>query len=171
ANITLTTVDGTNYSRSQLPKTFDWAGRTVHNYSFTVGFPSGPGSRVGWSYTRGLVSARAGRLVVSQAGLIVADYQPQYHLSIVGGSGISTTPNSPAADGYFNDGTTVKVQANYAQDTVLNQSRQNLFSYQFDGSTAISVPRTGGGVFSTLVTMNSPHTITFKSVAQYRLHL
>src|SRR5207245_10625657 len=122
ANITLTTVDGTNYSRSQLPKTFDWAGRTVHNYSFTVGFPTGVGSRVGWSDTRGLLSARAGRLVVSQAGLIVADYQPQYLLSIVAGSGVLTLPNSPPGDGYFNAGTTVTVQTNYAQDRVFHQS-------------------------------------------------
>ena len=171
SNSTLTTVDGTSYTLSQLPKTFDWAGRTAHNYSFTVGFPSGPGSRVGWSYTRGLVSARAGRLVVSQAGLIVADYQPQYLLSIVGGSGISTAPNSPAADGYFNAGTTVKVQTNYAQDTVSNQSRRSVVSYELDGSTAITVRRTGVGVFSTVVTMNSPHTITFNSVTQYRLQL
>src|SRR5438445_1378492 len=171
SNGTLATVDGTSYSLSQLPKTFSWGGRTLHSYSFTVGFPTGVGSRVGWSDTRGLVSARAGRLVVSQAGLIVADYQPQYLLSIVAGSGISTIPNSPAADGYFNAGTTVKVQTNYAQDTVLNQSRQSLVSYQLDDSTAISVPRTGGGVFSTVLTMNSPHTITFNSVPQYRLHL
>src|SRR3989441_8976268 len=119
----LAIVDGTSYSLSQLPKTIAWAGRTVHNYSFTVGFPSGEGSRVGWSDTRGLVSARAGRLVVSQAGLIVADYHPQYLLTIIGGLGISTTPGSPASDGYFSDGTTVKVQTNYAQDTVPNQSR------------------------------------------------
>src|SRR2546428_2331406 len=89
-NRTLTSVDGTSYSLSQLPKTFSWAGRTVHNYSFAVGFPSSRGSRVGWSDTRGLASARAGRLIVSQAGLMVADYQHQYLLSIVGGSGIST---------------------------------------------------------------------------------
>ena len=171
SNGTLARVDGTSYSLSQLPKTFSWAGRTVHNYSFAVGFHTGVGSRVGWSDTRGLVSARAGRLVVSQAGLIVADYQPQYLLSIVAGSGISTTPNAPAADGYFNAGTTVKVQTNYAQDTVFNQSRQSLVSFQLDGSTAISVPRMGRGVFSTVVTMNSPHTITFNSVPQYRLQL
>src|SRR5438128_960634 len=161
SNGTLARVDGTSYSLSQLPKTFSWAGRTVHNYSFAVGFHTGVGSRVGWSDTRGLVSARAGRLVVSQAGLIVADYQPQYLLSIVAGSGISTIPNSPAADGYFNAGTTVKVQTNYAQDTVVNHSRRSLVSYQLDGSTATSVARTGGGAFSTIVTMNSPHTITF----------
>ncbi len=171
SNATLVSVDGTSYSFSQLPKTFSWPGRTAHIYSFAVGFPSGSGSRVGWSDTRGLASARAGRLTVSQAGVIVADYQPQYLLSIVGGSGISTTPNSPAADGYFNEGTTVKVQTNYARDTVLGQSRQNIVSYQFDGSTAVSVPRTGVGVFSTVVTMNAPHTITFNSVVQYRLQL
>ena len=171
SNGTLARVDGTSYSLSQLPKTFSWAGRTVHNYSFAVGFHTGVGSRVGWSDTRGLVSARAGRLVVSQAGLIVADYQPQYLLSVVAGSGILTTPVSPAADGYFNAGTTVKVQTNYAEDTVVNQSRQSLVSYQLDGSTAIRVARRGGGVFSTVVTMNSPHTITFNSVPQYRLQL
>src|SRR5256712_2679702 len=168
---TLATVDGTSYSLSQLPKTFSWAGRTVHNYSFTVGFPTGVGSRVGWSDTRGLLSARAGRLVVSQAGLIVAGSQPQYWLPIMPGSEILTTPKSPAADGYFNAGTTVKVQTNYAQDTVFNQSRQSLVSYQLDGSSAIHVARTGGGVFSTVVTMNSPHTITFNAVPQYRLQL
>ena len=171
SNSTLVTVDGTSYSLSQLPKTFNWAGRTVHNYSFTVGYPSSRGSRVGWSDTRGLASARAGRLIVSQAGLKVADYQHQYLLSIVGGSGISTIPNSPAADGYFNDGTTVKVQANYAQGIVVNQSRKSLVSYQLDGSTAISITRTGSGVFSTVVTMTSPHTIIFNSVAQYHLQL
>src|SRR5947208_4342 len=112
SNDTLATVDGTGYPLSQLPKTFSWAGMTVHSYSFTVGFPTGGGSRVGWSDTRGLVSARAGRLVVSQAGLIVADYQPQFLLSIVAGSGILTTPKSPTTDGYFNAGTTVKVQSN-----------------------------------------------------------
>src|SRR5207245_2411763 len=42
---------------------------------------------------------------------------------------------------------------------------------QLDGSTAVSVRRAGNGVFSTLVTMNSPHTITFNSVPQYRLKL
>src|SRR5437899_3647718 len=62
SNGTLAIVDGTSYSLSQLPKTIACAGRTVHNYSFTVGFASGEGSRVGWSDTSGLVSASAGRL-------------------------------------------------------------------------------------------------------------
>src|SRR5207245_10467697 len=111
SNGTLARVDGTSYSLSQLPKTFSWAGRTVHNYSFAVGFHTGVGSRVGWSDTRGLVSARAGRLVVSQAGLIVADYQPQHLLSIVAGSGIPTTPNSPAAHAHLNARPSLQLQS------------------------------------------------------------
>src|SRR5439155_12258714 len=103
--------------------------------------------------------------------LVVADYRPEFLLSIVAGSGILTTAEAPATDGYSYVGATVTVQSNYAQVTVLNQSRQSLVSYQLDGSTATSFARTGGGVFSTVVTMNSPHTITFNAVPQYRLQL
>src|SRR5207245_4070964 len=77
SNGTLATVDGTSYSLSQLPKTFSWAGRTVHSYSFTVGFPTGVGSRVGWSGARGLIGSSAGGVCFSGSALVIADSYQQ----------------------------------------------------------------------------------------------
>jgi len=171
SNGALLTVDNQNYSLPQLPKSFSWSPLTTHSYSYAAGFLTGTGSRVGWSDTRGLATTRVGQVVVSQSGLILADYEPQYLLTILGGSGISTTPASPAGDGYYNQGTTVQVSTNYTWNTVAQQTRKNLLSFQVDGSTATSVPRAGSGRFSTVLSMNSPHTIQFNSVTQYYLQL
>ncbi len=165
------TVDGSAFSFSQLPKTFSWLPNSVHSYSYVQGFPSLGGTRIGWADTRGLRSTRTGQFAASQSGLVLADYGTQYLLTTSGGSNVAFAPQSPTGDGYFNQGSSVRVSTDYTWGVTPMQSRQNLVSYRLDGSTSTPAPRSGSGQFSTVVTMNSPHTLQLIPLTQYNLQL
>lgn len=166
------TIDGTGYSLSQLPLTFNWASGEVHNFAYNSGIPAGSGTRVGWADTRGLVTWQSGQLVVTQSGQVIADYLTQYYLTIISGGNIVTSPVSPTNDGWFNAGTTAYVTTAHVWDSVSAQSRKNLISWNVDGSTPSGVVRASSGEFTTSgVVMNAPHTVTFNSVTQYFLQL
>jgi hypothetical protein len=143
------TVDGRSYTLSQLPLTFNWASGETHTFAYSAGIPSGTGTRVGWSDTRGLSTSQSGQIAVNQSGQVIADYLTQYYLTVVGGGNVATNPPSPMSDGWFNSGTTVYVTTDKVWGLVSNQSRDDLTSWSVDAATPMLVTRSGSGSFTT----------------------
>jgi len=168
ASATVLTVDGVSYIYSTLPKTFDWSPASVHTYSYVQGFPSGPGSRVGWTNARGISSSRTGNLTAIQPGSVVSYYSLQYLLTVTGGDAVQFI-GSPGNDGWYGAGSTGQFTSNYIWN-IVSGSRTSLVSYSIDGSSPTSVVRSGSGVYTSVgVTMTTAHAVALNAIVQYQL--
>ncbi|MDV3277289.1 MAG: hypothetical protein LYZ69_02335 [Nitrososphaerales archaeon] len=164
------TVDGQPVTYSQLPKTFEWQGGSTHSFSYAAGFSVGPSERLGWAYSRGASTLRQGTLVASQPESVVSQYADQYLLAVVGGGAIGYL-GSPGNDGWYPAGSTAQVSTSYSWNLTSGQSRQNLVSWDVDGSSVVAVARSGEGTFVTSgIVMDAPHTQYLNSVTQYRVY-
>lgn len=168
-NSTILTVDGSQFAPSQLPRFFSWSSGSLHSYSYTLGFATGAGSRIGWSDARGLSSSRTGQLLVDQPGGVLADYATQYLLQVSGGSNVQYSASSPSGDGFYNAGTQVQVSTDYTWSSIAAQSRQSLLAWSLDTATPALVQRHASGRYTSTLTMSSPHTLQFDSQQQYYL--
>ena len=164
------TVDGVSLQFSALPKTFEWSPGSTHTYSYADGFANGQGSRVGWSYARGLSPTISGSVKASLAGSIIATYGQQFLLSVSGGFGVQFV-GSPSGDGWYGAGTTAQVRSTYSWG-LSGGSRQNLETFSLDGSSPTAIARSGAGTYTSIgVTMSAPHSIALGSITQYMLNV
>ncbi|HYB45509.1 MAG TPA: hypothetical protein VEC92_03195, partial [Nitrososphaerales archaeon] len=162
------TVDGSSFTYSSLPKTFEWTPGSVHSYAYVQSFSTGAGSRVGWVSARGLSNAMAGTLSASETGSVISTYSQQYLLNVTGGGAVQYV-NSLSGDGWYDAGSVGQFTTSYAWSTGAG-SRQNLYAYSLDGASPTSVVRSGSGTFtSAAVTMAAPHTVKLEAVTQYQL--
>lgn len=91
----------------------------------------------------------------------------QFQLKTPSGSVSSTTPPSITGDtGWYDQGSSVKVEYNYVWNLTANQSRLNAISYDVDAESKSALPRFGSGTFTVTATMDKPHTIDIFSVVQ-----
>jgi hypothetical protein len=165
---TVLSVDGSPYAYSSLPKTFEWPPSSRHNYSYTQGFATGSGSRIGWSSARGLSTTFAGTVIASQPGIIVSTYTQQHLLTVTGGTAVQFV-GSPSNDGWYDTGSTGQFRSGYVWNTSAG-SRQNLYTYSLDGSSAVSVPRSGSGAYTSIgIAMSAPHAVALSPMTQYQL--
>jgi len=71
---TILTVDGTNYTIADLPKTFNWENATTHSFHFYSPISAGTGQQYIWNSTSGLSTLRFGNVTVIEDGQIWATY-------------------------------------------------------------------------------------------------
>jgi kumamolisin len=109
------------------------------------------------------------KIMMNTYHTLTLTYASQYYLTINGGWN-TTYSNSQTNDGWYDTGTTAQANSEYVWDTTAGQSRSNLVSLQQDGGTAVTIKRSGGGIFTTpAILMNKARTIRFNRVTQYHL--
>ncbi|MEM3666851.1 MAG: SdrD B-like domain-containing protein, partial [Candidatus Bathyarchaeia archaeon] len=80
---TVLTVDGTSYTYSQLPLTFEWIVGSSHNFSWKSPVDVNSGKRYIWTSTNGLSELQNGEIIVpTGGGNITGNYITQYHLMV-----------------------------------------------------------------------------------------
>jgi len=109
---TVLTVDGSTYTYSQLPKTFQWVSGSTHSFSWSSPVSGSSGVRYVWASTSGLSTKQSdSSFTVNANGYVIATYRTQYILTMnVNPSGGGTT--NPAPGTYWYDpGSTVQISA------------------------------------------------------------
>jgi hypothetical protein len=105
---------------------------------------------------------------ISSPQLVSGKSTAQFFLDTGLGSLASITPTPISGDaGWYDDQTTAKAVYNYAWSGSA-QSRMNAVSYSVDGGQPSLLPRQGSGTFTVSITMDRPHKIEVKPLAQYR---
>jgi len=155
------TIDGTNYTRSQLPVLFSWNLNTVHTFAFQSPLIVNAGEKYVWTSTTGLSNVQSGSINVTTYGNIIGNYKTQYYLTV------SSPYGTTDGQGWYDSGTGA-----YASVTPLTVSGASGTQYVFDhwsgdasGSTspsnaiAMSGPKTATAVWKTqyYLTVSSPY--------------
>jgi len=79
---TVLTVDGVNYTRGELPKTFTWVVGSEHTFEYHSPLVVDTGKRYVWTHTLGLSTARSGTIIVpSGGGSVTGYYKTQYKVT------------------------------------------------------------------------------------------
>jgi hypothetical protein len=91
----------------------------------------------------------------------------QYCLTVSGGFDVVPSQASPTGDSFYDVGSTLMVTTDYTWGVTNGNTRQNLFSYTLDGATTNVTRRDTGNFSSPVITLKSPHQLTFNSVSQY----
>jgi len=117
--------------------------------------------------TSGLVTISLGQATYPRS--VSATVVKQFLLAVEGGAGVSFSvgPPIPKDTGWYDSGTVVNVSSRAAFDSN-GTTRQKVSSWSIDGG-----PSNAAGIASVVTTspimMNSPHTVVFSSVTQYRV--
>jgi hypothetical protein len=147
ASGTVLTVDGVQYSYSQLPRSFTWDVGSSHSFSWSSPVSAGSGKQYVWVSTSGLSTARSGSITVpSGGGSVTASYKTQYYLTMQASpsGGGSVTPSS----GWYDSGTQVQISASPASN------------YRFDHWTGSGTGSYSGTSNPATVTIGGPITET-----------
>jgi hypothetical protein len=131
ASGTVLTVDGSPYTYSQLPKTFQWVSGSTHSFSWSSLVSGSSGARYVWASTSGLSTKQSDNsFTVNANGYVIATYKTQYSLTMnVNPLGGGTT--NPALGTYWYDsGSTVQILATASSGYVFsNWAGSGLGSY------------------------------------------
>ncbi|OYT44454.1 hypothetical protein B6U84_04085, partial [Candidatus Bathyarchaeota archaeon ex4484_40] len=153
ASGTVLTVDGSTYTRADLPKTFTWDSGSSHSYSWSSPVSAGTGKR----YVYDDPDPQSDTINPTSDTTITANYKTQYYLTVQSAHGVP----SPSS-GWFDAGTSITASVNspvYDGDT----------RYVCTGWTGTgSVPTSGTGT-SVTFTINAPSSITWIWKTQHKL--
>jgi len=151
---TVLVVDGVNYPKADMPRTFSWDTGSVHTFEFLSPLLVTANSKqYVWTSTTGLSSQRSGSITVSSAGSITGNYKTQYYLTV------SSPRGTTGGQGWYDSGTTA-----YATVTPLTVAGAPGVQYVF---TNWSGDATGTTSPSNPITMNSPKAATANWKTQY----
>jgi uncharacterized repeat protein (TIGR02543 family) len=75
------TIDGVDYTKSQLPAIFSWNLNTVHTFAFQSPLIVN-GEKYIWTSTTGLSNVQSGSINVTAYGDIIGNYRTQYFLTV-----------------------------------------------------------------------------------------
>jgi hypothetical protein len=74
------TIDGTNYTTSDLPVSFSWDRGSFHTFAFQSPIIVGSGAKeYDWASTNGLSSSQSGSITVNSSGSVIGDYVTRVH--------------------------------------------------------------------------------------------
>jgi hypothetical protein len=148
------TIDGVNYTKSQLPVQFSWNLNTVHTFAFRSPLIVN-GEKFVWTSTTGLSNMQSGFINVTAYGSVTGNYKTQYFLTVFSPYG------AIGGQGWYDSGASA-----YATVTPLTVPGASETQYVFDhwngdgtGNTSPSDP----------ILMNGPKTATALWKTQYYL--
>ncbi|MEM3666767.1 MAG: SdrD B-like domain-containing protein, partial [Candidatus Bathyarchaeia archaeon] len=154
------TVDGTSYTFSQLPLTFEWAVGSPHNFSWSSPVEVTSGKCYLWTSTSGLSGLQNGEIIVpTEGGNITGNYKSQYYLTVISPYG-NPTPSS----GWFDAGIEINASVTSPWPDGAVGIRHVCTGWTGTGS----VP-TSGTETSVTFTINEPSSITWNWKTQYLL--
>jgi len=161
ASGTVLTVDGSAYTYSQLPKTFQWVSNSTHSFSWSSPVSGSSGVRYVWASTSGLSTKQSdSSFTVNTNGYVIATYRTQYSLTMnVNPSGGGTT--NPAPGTYWYDpGSTVQISAAASSDYVFS-SWTGSGSGSYSGTATPASVTVNGSITETANFAPLPVTVTF----------
>jgi hypothetical protein len=91
---TAVTIDGTNYTATDLPVSFLWTRGSVHTFSFASTISMNSTERYAWNTTTGLSTAQSTSLNTTSSGIVVGNYKIQYRATF-GETGVGSDYNGP----------------------------------------------------------------------------
>jgi len=140
---TVLTVNGQNYTYSQLPVTITEPVGSSISFSWSSPVSGGTGTQFVWVSTSGLSTSQSGTITVtSSGGDVVASYQEQFYLTM--SANPSNAGSVSPASGWYNAGANVQISAS-ANSGYLFVSWSGVGTISYSGSNN---PAT--------ITMNSP---------------
>jgi hypothetical protein len=149
ASGTVLTVDGSAYTYSQLPKTFQWVSGSTHSFSWSSPVSGSSGVRYVWASTSGLSTKQSdSSFTVNSNGYVVATYTTQYSLTVQASPSSGGATNPSPGTYWYDAGTQVQISASPAS------------GYAFDQWVGSGSGSYTGTSASATVTMNAPITET-----------
>jgi hypothetical protein len=152
------TVDSVSYRASDLPISFNWVKGSSHSFAYTSPLDIGSGERCLWAATTGLSSLQSDTLTINGDGIISANYQLQYQLTVSKNFGTV----SPASGEWYAAGSTVTISS--TAPSAESGERYNWNGWNGTGSGSYS----GSSNLAT-ITMNSAVTQTASYTHQFYL--
>ena len=128
---------------------------------------SDTGKRYSWVSTVGngdFASAitQTGAVTIAGDSSITGEYGLQFYLRVLGG-------NDPSGEGWYNGDTNVTLRSDWVWGEVTGQSRFIITDWQLDGVDQNPVRSNIGALTTTMLKMNSAHTVKFVNTTQYYL--
>jgi parallel beta-helix repeat protein len=157
---TVVTIDGTNYTASELPVSFLWVEGSSHSFSYASPLNAGIGERYVWNSTAGLSGAQNGSLNVTGSGNLTGNYNTQYYLAL------ATSPSdvdSSAGQGWYDAGSYASISAAQYVDIVSGSSRYTFSGWTTDNMTEIANP----SLPATTVLVDETKIVTANYATQY----
>jgi len=153
---TVLTVDGTGYTRTDLPKTFTWTIGTDHTFAYHSPLDVSAVKRYVWTHTLGLCTAQSGTITVpSEGGSVTGYYKTQYYLTVV------SPYDTPGGMDWYDKDDTAYATLDYGIEDLAPGQRAVFTGWTGDAS--------GTGLTSDPITMNAPKTATALWVIQWHL--
>jgi hypothetical protein len=152
-------VDGVGYNCTSMPISFQWETGSVHDFSFASFLNVSSGKRYSWKNTTGLSTLQSGVILVSEPGMIEANYATQFYLTLLTNPPLVTTPSGK---GWFDAGTYATISTNaLINDTIqLGQKRYAFRDWVASNVTNPTSP-------NTTVLMDSWKTVEANYTIQY----
>jgi len=157
---TVVTIDGTNYTASELPLSFLWVEGSSHSFSYASPLSAGIGQRYVWNSTYGLSGVQNESLNVTGSGILTGNYDTQYYLTL------ATSPSgvdSLSGQGWHDVGSFASISAAQYVDIVSDPSRYSFSRWTTDNMTKIA----DSSLPATTVLMDEAKTVTANYVTQY----
>ncbi len=135
---------------------------TSHTFTVNQTLPVDSGTRYFFAGWNGLLAgpnpSQSAR--VTQDAVLGLVYRKQHSLTIVGGA-------QPSSN-WFDTNSEARAQSLYVWNEEAGRSRLALVSWQLDAGSAQPITRQTTGAFITpAIVMDAPHSITFRSIAQF----
>jgi hypothetical protein len=143
---TVVTIDGVNYTKSQLPVSFPWILSSNHSFAFQSPLVVGISTKYVWNSTTGLSNLQSGSITVTTYGSIVGNYRTQYYLTA------SSVYGTTGGQGWYDNGATA-----YATVTPLIVAGPSGTQYVFDHWSGDA---SGTASPSDAILMSGPRTAT-----------
>jgi parallel beta-helix repeat protein len=161
-NGTVVTIDGINYTASELPVSFLWVEGSSHSFSYASPLGAAIGEQYVWNSTSGLSGVQNGSLNVTGSGILTGNYYTQYYLTLATNtSGV----NHLSGQGWYDASSYASISAAQYVDIVSGSSR-----YAFSGWTTGNMTEIADSSLpATTVLIDEAKTVTANYVTQYRV--
>jgi parallel beta-helix repeat protein len=119
---TIITIDGINYTTSDLPVSFLWVEGSSHDFSYPSPLSAGTDEQYVWKSTAGLSNVQNEALIVTASGIVIGNYSAQYYLTL------ATSPsdaNTPFGQGWYDACSYASISTAQFVDIVSGSSRYN----------------------------------------------
>jgi len=160
-NGTIITIDGTNYTASDLPVSFLWVEGSSHSFSYASQLSASSDEQYVWKSTAGLSNVQNGSLIITASGAVIGNYGTQYYLTL------ATSPsdaNTPFGQGWYDSGSYASISSAQFVD-IASGSR-----YSFTGWTTDDVTEIANSTSpSTTILMDKAKTVAANYITQYSI--
>ena len=154
---TILTVDGTNYSFTNLPHWFWWDSGSVHTFAYQSPLVVTPNAKqYVWTSTTGLSTSQGGSITASAPDDPIGNYKTQYYLSV------SSPYGTPGGQGWYDSGATAYATLNTGTIDYGTGTKRVFTNWNGDASGTNYAQ-------SDPITMNGPKNVVANWKTQYYL--